>query len=213
MVRLRARSRRNNAAPGFCFRIMLCFRISRPRRTWAFGARDGKRAEHCIHAFDLSKLRAHFPRQLSGGQQQRVALARALAADPALLSAGRAALRARCRFPRPHAAGSAPHAARKRRAEHRGDARSRRGHRVRRLDRSDDRWHDPPDRTSARRFPASRRSASGRIVGRGEHSTGGDCRASRGSADRRRGTGAFRNAWMAARAARCWRASARRMSP
>jgi molybdate transport system ATP-binding protein len=70
---------------GFLFQDYALFPHLSAEANVAFGARDGKRAEHFIGAFGLGELRAHFPRQLSGGQQQRVALARALAADPGLL--------------------------------------------------------------------------------------------------------------------------------
>ena len=69
---------------GFLFQDYALFPHLTAEANVAFGARDGKRAEHFIQAFDLSELRA-LCRAISGGQQQRVALARALAADPALL--------------------------------------------------------------------------------------------------------------------------------
>jgi molybdate transport system ATP-binding protein len=70
---------------GFLFQDYALFPHLTAEANVAFGARDRARAERLIQAFELDKLRGHFPRQLSGGQQQRVALARALAADPALL--------------------------------------------------------------------------------------------------------------------------------
>jgi molybdate transport system ATP-binding protein len=88
---------------GFLFQDYALFPHLTAEANVGFGARDAARAERLIRAFELDKLRAHFPRQLSGGQQQRVALARALAADPALLlldeplSALDAASRARTR--------------------------------------------------------------------------------------------------------------------
>ena len=151
-----------------------------------FGARDLARAERLIQAFELEQAARAFPAAAFRWTAAARRAGSGAGGGSRAAVAGRAALGARCRFPRAHAAGPAPHAARKRRAEHRGDARSRRGHRVRRLDGSDDRWHDSADRTSAGRFPAPRRSASGRIVGSGEHSTRADCRASRGRAHRRR---------------------------
>jgi molybdate transport system ATP-binding protein len=70
---------------GFLFQDYALFPHLTAEANVGFGARDLARAERLIRAFELDKLRAHFPRQLSGGQQQRVALARALAANPALL--------------------------------------------------------------------------------------------------------------------------------
>jgi len=70
---------------GFLFQEYALFPHLTAEANVGFGARAPARAERLIQAFELDKLRAHFPRQLSGGQQQRVALARALAADPALL--------------------------------------------------------------------------------------------------------------------------------
>jgi molybdate transport system ATP-binding protein len=88
---------------GFLFQDYALFPHLTAEANVGFGARDRARIERLIRAFELDKLRGHFPRQLSGGQQQRVALARALAADPALLlldeplSALDAASRARTR--------------------------------------------------------------------------------------------------------------------
>jgi molybdate transport system ATP-binding protein len=70
---------------GFLFQDYALFPHLTAEANVGFGARRRARAEQLIRAFELDKLRAHFPRQLSGGQQQRVGLARALAADPALL--------------------------------------------------------------------------------------------------------------------------------
>jgi ABC-type polar amino acid transport system ATPase subunit len=67
---------------GFLFQDYALFPHLTAEANVGFGARDLARAERLIRAFELDKLRAHFPRQLSGGQQQRVAIARALAMQP-----------------------------------------------------------------------------------------------------------------------------------
>ena len=74
------------------FRVIFCYRNSRPSRTCSF-PRLIRNKQELTGAIDqlqrvgLADRMNHLPNELSGGEQQRVAIARALINDPAIIFA------------------------------------------------------------------------------------------------------------------------------